>query len=78
MHYSVNPEDFRVDIFKRTGKWYTTIKIKMEKYNKETLIHDSFKEALYKSIGEGYKGMIAVCIEPCHECAHPLMITIGE
>ena len=81
MNFSLQPSHVRVDIFKPSGKWFETIELVMDmkKWDRETLIHDSFREVLHKKLGDTHlNGMYAVCLEPYHECAHPLMIIIGE
>ena len=39
-------------------------------------IHDTFERLALKQFAGRYQGMIAVCLEPYHEYAHPLMIRI--
>ena len=81
-NFTDNEKSCRVDIFKESGKWYTTIAVEFENWlaqNKDgsyNIIHDEFKKALYKVIGNSYKSMWAVCLEPYHELSHPLMMKI--
>jgi len=83
-HYSEDPSHVRVDIFKPSGKWYTTVEICWDRYL-------TYEDGKYESIGdtfdricrekgwhEVFDGMIAVCLEPYHEHAHPLMIRLGK
>ena len=37
-HYSNRPGNVRVDFFKPSGKWYTTVEMNMEDYYDEPLI----------------------------------------
>lgn len=77
-HYSDDPQRVRVDIFKPGGKWYTTIEVKWLRYRSgnDESIHDIFRESLRKECNSSnaYQGMTAVCLNPYHEHAHPLMI----
>lgn len=73
MNYSRKSNQVRVDFFKESGKWYDTVKMEWLHYGKETLIHDAFLLSL-RARFTGYQGMTAVCLEPYHEHAHPLMI----
>ena len=86
MGYSANDKWVRVDIFKESGKWYTTIQLFWDKYNDKNeeimasklgeSIHDIFRRCLQEQLHNRYKGMMAVCLEPWHEYSHPLMIRI--
>jgi hypothetical protein len=90
MGYSADPQMVRVDFFKPgpSFKWYTTEAIRWKHYFTNPkdggviLIQDAFKVALIEHLGHGLKmrlrGLIAVCLEPYHEAAHPLMISIPE
>lgn len=87
MGYSDNPHMVRVDVFKPSGKWYTTIALNWDRYktgnpqeadsNYES-IHDSFHRCMREQFCNKYCGMLAVCLEPYHENGHPLMITIPD
>lgn len=73
-NYSVNPAMVRVDFFKPSGKWYDTVAVEWQGYH-----HSDIYQALRNSLntsgyGDKYSGMTAVCLEPYHENAHPLMI----
>ena len=73
----------RVDFFKPSGKWYTTEEMHWDRYysygnNEDSVFestHDTFKRCLREQIGDQYKGMIAICLEPYHEHSYPLMVT---
>lgn len=74
-HYSNNPAMVRVDFFKESGKWYTTEQMEMlGGWDKETLVHDVFIKALGRAFPEHYHEFTAVCLEPYHENAYPLMV----
>jgi hypothetical protein len=69
----------RVDFFKESGKWHDTVDMEWLYWEKEVLIHDAFllslRKKLLKEDGTYYEeGTTAVCLEPYHESAHPLMI----
>lgn len=77
MGYTDDPTMVRVDIFKNSGKWYTTLAIEWLYYSSDNqLIHDIFRESLKKHLGNKFSGMTAVCLEPYHEYSHPLMIKL--
>jgi hypothetical protein len=79
MGYTEDSSYVRVDIFKESGKFYTTISLKWDRFNakdkngKFENIHDTFRRCLEKETGS-WKGMWAVCLEPYHENSHPLMM----
>ena len=78
MGYSEKENEVRVDIFKPSGKWYTTISVEMadDNWSGDNCIFESFKEALSTRIKGSFKGFTAVCLKPYHEYEHPIMITI--
>lgn len=94
MGYSEDPQDVRVDFFKETGKWYATESVRwihyFSSYNVKgepqeggKIIQDAFLEALTKHLTRPdgsirYAGMWAVCLEPHHEHAHPIMMTVPK
>lgn len=73
-NYSSTPEMCRVDFFKPGGKWYTTEAFKWIGWGKEHLIYDAFYNSLIAAFPDNYSGMTAVCLEPYHEYAYPLML----
>jgi hypothetical protein len=76
MNYSNNPEEVRVDFFKESGKWCATEVLKFDSYySKDEIITDTFKRCLKEQFPNNYRDMIAVCLDPYHEHAHPLMTT---
>ena len=73
--FSINPEQVRIDIFKPSGKWYTTIALQWNGY-KDILIHTAFEQSMDEQYTGLWSGMTAVCLNPYHEHSHPLMITL--
>jgi len=82
MGYSADESMVEVNIFKPSGKWYTTLAIKFLTWDGDTakngkLIHDAFREALLGNQSASMlmsDGMFAVCINPFHENAHPIIL----
>ncbi len=84
MGYSYEPWMCRVDFFKPSGKWNESVAVSFEglysqsgseaKKHGVITIHDCFRIALKKAIGDRHIGQTAVCLEPYHEHSHPLMI----
>ena len=73
-HYSNNAASVRVDVFQPSGKWYETLEVIWPHYyGKDMGIKEAFKLALE---GRIHHGMTYVCLEPYHEHAHPLMVTL--
>jgi len=79
-HYSDDENMVRVDIFKPSGKWYTTFAIEwnLKHYLAEDIM---LRPALLEAVkshpdGNLASGWIIVCLEPYHEHAHPQMITV--
>lgn len=82
MGYSDDDTNVRVDFFKESGKWYTTEAVKWTGGSTDILIHEAFIISLENHLHkEGsaelrLSGMTAVCLEPYHENAHPLMVKV--
>lgn len=79
-NYSGNEDSVRVDIWKESGKWYTTLELKWDRYlvkegGTRELMHDTFKRCLREQHENCYIGMTATCLDPYHEYSHPLMIS---
>jgi hypothetical protein len=74
MNYSNNPAMVRVDFFKESGKWYATEQMEWLHYKGEMLIHDAFIRSLQAQFNGKYHDMTAICLEPYHEFAHPVML----
>lgn len=77
--FCLNPEMVRVDLFKLSGKWYTTLELKWDRFlvnqGNTELIADTFERCMREQY-PNYKEYRAVCLNPYHEQSHPLMITI--
>jgi len=74
--YSADDSMVRVDFFKESGKWYMTEAVKFIDYARDD-IQAAFRDSLrehFKDNPSRLKGMTAVCLEPYHKWAHPLMI----
>lgn len=80
MGFSAHDYDVRVDIFKSSGKWYTTISMVWRQYNTEDDVLESFRRSLEEYIlvnrAGTFKGMIAVCLKPNCENACPLLMVM--
>lgn len=83
MGYTNNPAMVRVDFFKESGKWSTTEAVKWtgayfggpNRFDyPHARIHDAFRQSLADHLGDSRRlaGMLAVCLEPYHEFAHPI------
>lgn len=78
-HYNSDPQNVRVDLFKPSGKWYTTVSIRMDRYEAHTpsggyeSLHDTVARCLREQL-DGYRRKVAVVLEPYHEHAHPVML----
>lgn len=70
----------RVDFFKRSGKWYTTEEMEWSSLNPN--IQLGFAESLYnhlkRDLGTRLDDMIAICLEPAHINAFPLMMPVED
>ena len=88
-NYSNDANSVRVDFFKESGKWYCTEAVKWtgpyhgtdQASGKITLIPESFAHALAEHLGRQepwrLEDKVAVCLEPYHEHAHPLMMKVS-
>lgn len=77
MHYCSDPSMVRVDIWKASGKWYSTEQMKWLDYDGQ-LIHDEFRRSFRAAFPGRYIGMTLTCLEPYHEHGFPLMIVGWE
>lgn len=81
MGYSDDDSMVRVDFFKPSGKWYETEAVKWTgEYNRPHLIHDAFKKSLRDHFADNptrFSEFDAVCLEPYHECSHPIQVKAG-
>ena len=78
MGYSNEPNMVRVDFFKSTGKWYTTLAIAWVGYN--GYIFFEFGESLrlhFKDDPKRFSDMDAICLEPYNANAYPIQIKNG-
>ncbi len=90
-NYSDKTSSCRVSFFLtgecgRPRKWYADEAVEWLTYNGDPqnegkLIHDAFREALDAALlredgSVRFKGMLAVCLDPCHEHAHPLTMIV--
>ena len=81
MNYCAEESMVRVDIWKPSGKWYTTVALKWDNYGSEDfkkgdeLIHTTFRRCLEEQFS-GHKGMRATCLQPYHINSHPISIII--
>ncbi len=73
-HYSQDPSKTRVDIFRKSGKWNTTIEVKWRDYDAID-IRGYFKHLMQEAgfVWDDYN-YCAVCLEPYHKHGHPIMI----
>ena len=91
MHYSNDPEMVRVDFFKESGKWAYTVAMNWDRYRTKSLIENethiasnyedmqnTFKRCLREQFPNRFIGLTAVCLEPYHKNAYPLMVRDWE
>lgn len=87
MNYSEEPNSVRVDIFKPSGKWYTTVALNWDRYRSGNpqdgaddyeSIQNTFRRCMKEQFQDRWSGMTVVCLEPYHENAFPLMITLPD
>ena len=77
MGYTADDSMVRVDFFKPCGKWYCSEAVKWTGGYNGVLIYTAFKKSLqdhFQNDPNRLNGMVAVCLEPCHVYAHPLML----
>jgi len=68
----------RVDFFRPGGKWYTTEAVRWLYYDDGMTVMETFKLSLKKHLNGRLDGMTAVCLEPYHVNAYPVMVTVGS
>ncbi len=75
-NYIDNPNSCRVDIWKTSGKWYTTETIIFFDSDYGGCIHKAFKNALenHEHIKNHYSDMRITCLEPYHQYSHPISL----
>lgn len=74
MGYTADDSMVRVDFFKPCGKWYCSEAVKWTGGYGDVEIHAAFAESLRDHLKGRLHGMVAVCLEPYHAYAHPLML----
>lgn len=74
MGYIDDDSMVRVDFFKPGGKWYCTESVRWTGGYGDVEIHAAFAESLRDHLQGRLDGMVAVCLEPYHAYAHPLML----
>lgn len=83
MGYSDRSDSVRVDFFRTTGKWYSTEAVVWTGQYNGGLIHDEFARSLRDHLRREngsyrHEKMVAVCLEPYHQHAHPLMMEVDR
>jgi hypothetical protein len=71
-NYTSKTSMVRVDFFKESGKWYSTEEMNWLLYKGDII--EIFLMSLSVAFQERFTGMYAVCLEPYHENAHPIMV----
>ena len=74
-HYSPSPASCRVDFFRDFGKWYTTEALTLDYAHKGGPI-GALEDACREQLGGRLSGMWAVCVDPYHENAFPVMVRV--
>jgi hypothetical protein len=85
MHYSIHSNHVRVDFFKPGGKWKYTEEVVWDEQLWPTFnstLYEVFRLVLINHLGRGaetrMRGLVAVCLDPYFENAHPIMFHIPE
>lgn len=76
MGFIDDPSMVRVDVFKPSGKWYTTIALKWPVYHadQDHNVRRILIDAVIAQHGkETFRGWTVVCLEPYHEYSHPVL-----
>lgn len=69
----------RVDFFKPgSGKWVSTFEVEMKDYYDETLTQEALTKAIKADnrCSDFLESYDAVCLEPYHVNAHPVMLKV--
>ena len=78
--FCINPKTVRIDLYKESMKWSETLELNFDRYNAkidneyENII-DTFKRCVAQQY-PNKKEYYVICLDPCHEHSHPLMIKI--
>jgi hypothetical protein len=83
MGFTIDESMVRVDFFKPSGKWYTTEAVRWTGHYDKGLIHREFAKSLKDHLDVPGKkrrlsNMLAICLEPYHQHAHPIMLGVDE
>lgn len=76
-NFTTDQRMVRVDFFKSSGKWHTTIAMEWKGYHGHPVTE--FEETLKSNLGGDvgrYSGMMAVCLEPYNFNSFPVMIRL--
>ena len=80
-NYSDNPCTCRVSFFKPSGKWYADEAVNWSEGHYQTDdIQEAFNRVLSRHFAEHprFSGMTAVCLDPHHKNAHPIMVRLSD
>lgn len=82
-NYSDREDDVRVDFFKDSGKWYTAEKVRWTGSFGKVSLQESFAKTLINHLARDGEmprmmDMTAVCLEPYHRHAFPVMMKVSE
>jgi hypothetical protein len=72
-NFSDSEQDCRVDLWKPSGKWYTTKVLRWQIYDGD--IHEALKLLMEKQYPT-LKGFSVTCLHPYHKDSHPVMINV--
>lgn len=84
MGYSNDSKQVRVDFFKESGKWGYTEAVEWTGQYRDSQVAREFALSLRNHLLQddghilNHSGMIAVCLEPYHENAYPLMLRVDD
>lgn len=84
MGYTVSESSVRVDIFKPSGKWHTTLSIDMNDVYDEDFVGIALKKCLEKTNWKPAEnkdfsnGWFAVCLEPYNRNAFPFIVWLRD
>lgn len=81
-HFSEHADSVRVDFFKASGKWYTTIAMKWTGPFEGSL-RKSFAISLRDALRMSdemlrFSGLTAICLDPYHEHSHPQSMLVND
>jgi len=76
-HYSDNPADVRIDVWKQSGKWSDCYRLRWSLYDADLPLHtilESLLDEQYPFWRSRWRGMTITCLEPHHKNSHPIML----